>query len=84
MTGEGWVWIGNDAVAATLLQADKDVKKSAEGLVAVSPRSKALILSDFLKFVSLDKACFHSHPKFTDSTYAYFLTFLLNFSMIIL
>eukprot|EP00112_Aurelia_sp_Birch-Aquarium-sp1_P017721 Seg4137.2 transcript_id=Seg4137.2/GoldUCD/mRNA.D3Y31 product="Glutamate receptor 3.1" protein_id=Seg4137.2/GoldUCD/D3Y31 len=38
MTGEGWVWIGNDGVAATLLQADKDVKKSTEGLIAVSPK----------------------------------------------
>ena len=40
MIGEGWVWIGSDGVAASMLQADRSVAKPAEGLIAVSPKSK--------------------------------------------
>ena len=46
MTGEGWVWIGNDGVAASLLQADESVSKAAQGMVAVSPKSQL-----FFKFL---------------------------------
>ena len=40
MTGEGWVWIGSDGVATSLLQADGSVSKAAQGMIAVSPKSK--------------------------------------------
>ena len=39
MVGEGWVWIGSDGLAASLLQADRSVANPIEGLIAVSPKS---------------------------------------------
>ena len=50
MTGEGWVWIGSDGVATSLLQADGSVSKAAQGMIAVSPKSK-------LFFSSLTYSC---------------------------
>ena len=40
MTGEGWVWIGSDGVAASWVAFDKDVKTAAQGLVAIAPKSE--------------------------------------------
>ena len=40
MTGDGWVWIGNVGIAASLLQAEKDVSIASQGMIAVSPKSK--------------------------------------------
>ena len=41
MTGEGWVWIGSDGVASSLLLADRDVTNAGQGMIAVSPKSKS-------------------------------------------
>ncbi|XP_065068364.1 uncharacterized protein LOC135693734 [Rhopilema esculentum] len=39
MTGEGWVWIGSDGIAASLLHADTETSKAADGMIAVSPKT---------------------------------------------
>ena len=47
MTGEGWVWIGSDGVAASLLHADKSVSKAAQGIVTVSPKGNLFLIYSF-------------------------------------
>lgn len=41
MTGDGWVWVGNDGIAASILHADAGITKAANGMLAVSPKSKS-------------------------------------------
>ena len=47
MTGEGWVWIGSDGIAASLLHADAETSKAADGMIAVSPKSESISTLNF-------------------------------------
>lgn len=52
MYGDGWIWLGTADVSGLWFGADRDVNISGDGLVAVAPASKQLVLMLFRCYFS--------------------------------